>query len=938
MNNDARFNRLMQRVAGMRQRGGFEYSFGLKPEEQLKITPPDKYARRIMSELEFAIKLDRYDENSGMYEKLISGAIDILEQALDADGALTRETCLKAEEALQPMRSDAKEYALILCGHAHIDMNWMWSYNETVAATIATFTTMCDLMDEYPEFCFSQSQASTYKIIEEHEPELMARMVRYIREGRWEVTAGAWVETDKNMPAGESLLNTVKYTKKYLSETWGVPADSLCIDFSPDTFGHSRHVPEIDKYSGLKYYYHCRGLDENYILYRYKGPSGAEMLMYREPYWYNSGITPRIGAGLPGLVSRMGGLKTGLIVYGVGDHGGGVTRRDIENALEMQEWPIFPRVRFGTFREFFALADVPEIREKLPVVEHELNFLFDGCYTTQSRIKRANRQTEAKLLEAQEFSALACTADPGFRYNEKGFETAWQKTLFTHFHDILTGSCVRDSRDYAMGLYQEALAVAETEEHRALRAIADKIDTTALAADNANEREFPYGTMSEGAGVGFGLGGWRGIPNPERGAGIRRAYNIFNPASVPFSGPVKITVWDWPGDAGRAYFTDAAGREVTACLNSGTERYWDHQFMTFLVKLELPAFGYTSILLNEREMGEYPSVDYSPDWGRLGYEDRYVLENAQLRAEFDMTTMSLISLVDKTDGEETLKLGAHSGLVLIDTQDNGMTAWTIGKYLRTMPVTALKNVNRFGNALRQGYSFTLEVLGSRVRGEVTLEDGAAGLGFHYSIDWNERSGETLPLLAFRLALRERPDEFLCDVPMGAAVRGHANHDIPALSYVCPVNKKNNYAAGRRQPVLRSDCKYGYRCFGDELTLSLINTAHFPDPVPERGEHDISIVVDLSDPVPNALAAGSERMMHPPVALPVNTSKGELPPEGTLLEVEGHARVSSVTRDENGQLNVRLNEIEGRSATVRIYALDGSAELSLKPYSIADAKV
>ena len=107
--------------------------------------------------------------------------------------------------------------------------------------------------------------------------------------------------------------------------------------------------------------------------------------------------------------------------------------------------------------------------------------------------------------------------------------------------------------------------------------------------------------------------------------------------------------------------------------------------------------------------------------------------------------------------------------------------------------------------------------------------------------------------------------------MGAAVRGHANHDIPALSYVCPVNKKNNYAAGRRQPVLRSDCKYGYRCFGDELTLSLINTAHFPDPVPERGEHDISIVVDLSDPVPNALAAGSERMMHPPVALPVNTS-------------------------------------------------------------------
>ena len=239
MNNDFRFDRLTDRVSGYRKLKSFEYTFGLKPEESAGIVPPADHVLRILGQLEFALKLDKYDENSGIYSKLISNALDILERGLDAYGTLTRNVCAMAEEALLPMSTDAKEYEVILCGHAHIDMNWMWSYNETVASALATFTTMLDLMDEYPEFTFSQSQASVYKIVEEHDADLMERIKEKIREGRWEVTAGAWVETDKNMPSGESLLKTIEYTKKYMEEVWDVPAESLEIDFSPDTFGHS---------------------------------------------------------------------------------------------------------------------------------------------------------------------------------------------------------------------------------------------------------------------------------------------------------------------------------------------------------------------------------------------------------------------------------------------------------------------------------------------------------------------------------------------------------------------------------------------------------------------------------------------------------------------------------------------------------------------------
>lgn len=77
---------------------------------------------------------------------------------------------------LAPMEKAAKEYRLILAAHAHIDMNWMWSFNETVAVTLATFRTMLNIMDEYPDFCFSQSQASVYKIVEEYDPDLMERI------------------------------------------------------------------------------------------------------------------------------------------------------------------------------------------------------------------------------------------------------------------------------------------------------------------------------------------------------------------------------------------------------------------------------------------------------------------------------------------------------------------------------------------------------------------------------------------------------------------------------------------------------------------------------------------------------------------------------------------------------------------------------------------
>lgn len=225
------FIKLKTSVGGNREQYGYEETFGQPREEQQHITVPARHIRRLLSQLEFAIRLN--EERDGEFDACVRRALNYLLRCMELDGVLTRSACRKAEELLMALSEPAREYKLILAGHAHLDMDWMWSYHETVASTLATFRTVLNLMEQYPEFTFSQSQASVYKMVEEYDPDMMEEIKGRIREGRWEITASAWVETDKNMPSTESLLRHIAYTKNYLQEVWGVDPDSLQIDFPP---------------------------------------------------------------------------------------------------------------------------------------------------------------------------------------------------------------------------------------------------------------------------------------------------------------------------------------------------------------------------------------------------------------------------------------------------------------------------------------------------------------------------------------------------------------------------------------------------------------------------------------------------------------------------------------------------------------------------------
>ena len=864
----SRFAALKQRVGGNREKFGFEDTFGMPREEQQHITMPSPAQRRILAELEFALQLSKY--NGGAFDGAICAALDYLTERMDAEGTVGATDCAEAEKILAPLAEKAKEYELILAGHAHIDMNWMWGWHETVSITLATFRTVLKLMEEYPDFCFSQSQASVYKIVEDFAPELMPQIKKRIAEGRWEITASAWVEPDKNLPDTESLLRHIKYTKTYLRDVWGVDPDSLEIDFSPDAFGHSRHIPEIDGNGGVKYLYHCRGLDEQQSLYRWRAPSGAELLAYHEQYWYNSAITPHIGVGMPGVAERTAGLKTGLVVYGVGDHGGGPTRRDLNRAIEMMAWPIFPRLRFGTIREFFHIAE--SVREKLPVLDHELNFVLTGCATTQSRIKKYVRKCENTLGDAENLASLAAFKT-GKRFDPSVQEKARRELLFCDFHDILTGSCVQDSREHAIGALQQALALGQTQLSDAMRAVCDNIDTTGIPFD-PNTAD----SQAQGAGVGFWATDHASYNSPERGNGLVRAYTVFNPTPEAKAEPVEITVWDWQGDPRLMKFADADGNALEfQLLDRSYQRYWDHQYVRVLVFVEAPALGYTTVAVSQGEFEEYPFY-YQLSTNRQP-EKNIVLDNGIIRARFDYQDGAMISLTDAETGEEFIFPGKKAGFVLVETEKRTSDAWNIGRYLRQFPVNdTLEVVENTNGPLRQGFTLKTRVLKSTITARIYLDKGAKQVTIETEVDWHEITGDTVPVLTYMLPAAYKAQKYLYNVPGGNALREPMDLDVQGLSFVAALRPHEKSAA------IFTDCKSGFRGRPDgTLVSTLINASFSPDPYPERGIHKFTLGIGVAEGCLKRLenhAVGFARRL---VYQSVGCHKGTLPTGGALWQ-------------------------------------------------------
>ncbi len=865
---------------------------------------PGKTCQRLVMQLQYARRVALV--NGEKYDALLRGAMEKVLALHAENSVLTRDEIGQIETMLLPMQADCKKYTWLMVGHAHIDMNWMWSYPETVQIVLDTFRTMLNLMKAHPEFTFAQSQASTYAIVEEFEPEMLEEIRGRIAEGRWEVTASSWVEPDHNMPNLESEIRHLLYTRQYLTRLLGVTEESLNLDFEPDTFGHNGRWPDVAGAAGVKYFYHCRG-ERIEGLYRWRGQSGNELLAFCEPDWYGgTNLNDEVVQRVPDFCEKFG-IPAMLTVYGVGDHGGGPTNRDLYHIEDMMSWPIFPTVKFGTYREFYAMAEA--VRESLPVLEGERNVMFSGCYTTQTRIKRGNAMAERQLRKGEMFSAFA-HEQTGAPYRRADLEKAWRRVLFNHFHDIIPGSGVPDTREYAMGEYQKVYAAASAARRNAYLAISDEIDTSDILT------EVPRDDRGIGGGVGFGVGDYR-LSATGRGAGETRIFHLFNAMETAFDGIADLVIWDYTEKPELMEFVDENGNVLPHQMtNSGHDGYWGHDFAYVLVKTQVPACGYRTITLRKKEDAPVRVFhQYIPQWRTEDVFDM-TLENDLIRAEFDPVTGRLAKLTDKKTGEVKV---CDAGFDMIDEDPSeGMTAWTIGRYMNVRHAGTQPRITRdvWGN-LRRSYRVKMEIASdSFLEYVVHLDEGSANLVYDMTCIWHERGNDSrvLPQLSFGVKTAGSNDAFTYRNAGGEILRKGAPQDKPSL-----------FGMAGGDVTLMCDSRYGFRGDGDAMRVTLIRATTNPDPLPEKGEIRCRVAVGLL--AGQTLTHAADVFCQPVDFVSGTTHEGTLKKAHSFLQLlSGDAEISGVKLAEEGDtlvIHVANRKPEAQKVTL---ALDREAQV------------
>ncbi len=347
-----------------------------------------------------------------------------------------------------------------MIGNAHLDPVWLWPWQDGVDEALATFRSACDRCDEYPDFIYTRGEAWLYQQVERLDPALFTRVRGCIERGQWHISGGQYLQPDANLPTLAGWNRQIEHGQRYFQEKFGITPR---VGYNVDTFGHPATLPDILAGHGYLGYVFHRPAPHQVELpaqtFRWRGTGGGEVIGYRIIPVYTTrsdDLYGQISLALEGADASLGHT---MCFYGVGNHGGGPTKGNIEYILENRD--AFPNaeLRFSTPLAFFDAAC--EQRENLPVVTHELQHTFPGCYVVMHDIKAAQVRGEhaldgcARAIESFSLSE-----------NEKSerharLDAAWNDLLFTQFHDILAGTSVPSSWASVRAMQGRARIVGE---------------------------------------------------------------------------------------------------------------------------------------------------------------------------------------------------------------------------------------------------------------------------------------------------------------------------------------------------------------------------------------------------------------------------------------------------------------------------------------------
>lgn len=822
----------------------------------------------------------------------------------------------EVETALARLGPLCKAYTITYAGHAHMDMNWLWDWPETVAMVINTLTTACQLLGEVPGFKFSQSQTAVYEIVRQFDPALFSRIHTLVRQGRWEITANQWVEGDKNLASDESIVRHLLYSKAFFAEHWGIASQDIPLDFEPDTFGHPQGMPTLLRQADVRWLYYCRG-GPGLTGFRWQAPDGSEVLAWSDfKQWYGGPVTGQEGLGALRWFEQSG-VRQFLKVYGVGDHGGGPTRRDLQRILQYQHWPLFPRVQFGTFADHFEALE--NERERLPMVTSELNAVFPGCYTTVVEMKTQNAELEVALRTAEGLRVMVDGMGVGVPATGVRLQSAWQRLLFNQFHDILSGSGLVDTYHYALGQGQQGIAIAQMATHQAMEALAGVVQTDAGDADSvpiviANPLAWQRRNVVEVAVFERFATGTPLTMTDAQGRTVPIQYRYdhhmgFDRVRVLFAAEVEglgygtffLRAGIAPGEAGQEDITVATRGEGHAVAR------WSG--------LAIGAQGLAAESSSWRTEALPEDLVVFRKLGLSTYQQGWTIETPWYRASVQSGMSGLAYLMWHETGEVS-----ENGVGALEyhvEEPHGMTAWEVGADQVRQRVTRTRWTVAEVGPVRIVLQAEDQIGPSTVTTRVAFYADHPRIEWDVDLDWRETGSRQMgvPGLSIRFPTVEAMAAQFGQ-PLGSITRSLPSRDVSAQGWTAVTS-----ASGAQTTVFHPT-RYGLSVQMGAIGITLVRAAYDPDPYAEYGHHRVRVGLE-SRPSRSSdmLTRAAMEMASAMVGMATQRHPGTLELTGGMLELVGsEGVVTAVKPAEDGRgaiVRVRQDSAVSRDLEMRI---------------------
>ena len=789
-------------------------------------------------------------------------------------------------------------------GHTHIDVAWLWDIEQSRHKAIRSFSTVCDLMDRYPEYQFMSSQPILYEFVKEDEPELYERIKARIAEGRWEVEGGMWVEADCNISGGEALARQFLYGQRFFGEEFGKRSRVLWL---PDVFGYSAALPQLMKLCGIDYFMTTK-ISWNeyntmpYDTFSWKGIDGTEVLTHFSPvrdYYstnigqghhrhsdhyttYTSLMNPSEIAGGWKRFMQKGLDEHFLVLYGYGDGGGGPTDSMLEQARRMQvPLPLTPVVKQEFARPFFEKLDERVGRNPhLPVWSGELYLEFHrGTYTSQARVKRNNRKAELMLRSAE----LRCVQS-GARHKE-ALDAVWHDVLTLQFHDILPGSSIHKVYEDADKTYDECFEALD-------------------------------GIMVSGEGAL--------VEAEDNSICIFNDLDFVRKDTVCFESGKNVASLE--DEQGRLYPVEKQGDAYLAYVEG------------------LSPFAANNFRISEKAFAD-----------SLLRVDKDGFDTPFYSGRFD-EAMRIVSLYDKRAGRELCPGGkALNRLVCYENKPHKYDAWDINIYYdrKHWEIDNVVDIKPLGTGVVcAGLRVSWAYMSSTITQDIIFYADSPRIDFKTHANWQEQTYVVkahFPLDVFHTDIR-------CDIQYGNVSRPtckNTSWDVARFE-VC-AHKWVDISESDYGVALLNDCKYGHGASDDDLSLTLIKTSHYPDESGDVGEHEFAYALfpHMGDWRDGGVIDEAYKFNIPARALFGVKARDTR----SLIKLEGRgAVIESIKPAENGEGTVlRLYECFGGRRKIKlcpgfdferadivnileeklesVQVVKGAVELTLRPYQI-----